>query len=861
MRPLQVFSVTPRLPDNLRILWDLAYNLWFEWKHEISELFSQIDHRLWLKSHANPVWFLNQLSQGTIEELSTDPFFVERLQELKQGLDLYASRTSSPIPFAIDDPAQPVVAYFSAEYGLAHCLPIYSGGLGILAGDHLKSASDLNLPLVAVGLCYQNGYFRQYLTNDGWQQERYPTNDFEQLPLQPVLDSAGNPLTVAVDILDHPLSFRAWKASVGRVDLYLLDANIADNPPEYRRVTSQLYGGGPDMRLQQEILLGIGGIRLLRDLGLYPSVIHLNEGHSAFAGLERIRHYMLDRGLPFEAAKEIVASSSVFTTHTPVPAGNDRFAPDSVSRYFTRYIQDLKLGMSEFLGLGRENPGDQRELFCMTVLALKISRFNNGVSKVHGAVSRGMWHKVWAQYPVEDVPIGSITNGVHVPTWISRDFATLFERYLGSNWREDPDCQRLWRQAEAIPDSELWRTHERLRERLVDFARTRLRDQVLARGGKHWEAQLAEEALDPGILTVGFARRFVSYKRAGLLLRDEQRLLRLLSSRDQPLQFIFAGKAHPQDREGKKIIQQIFQLCQSPECRHRMVFLEDYDMDLAGYLLQGCDVWLNTPRPPLEACGTSGMKAVANGVLTLSTLDGWWAEAYQPDNSLGWAIGRGEVYEDHEYQDFVESQILYNLLENDIIPLFYERGKANLPREWIRRMKKGLVRLVPQFSSHRMVEDYCRLAYLHAQKNYKTLATDNYAAARDLAQWRIDISRRWEGLHIRNVTAMQPKDLHVDQTVEVEAEVFLNGLKAEEVRVEIYAGPLDPEGSFLTRTNSPMRLTKPLDGGWSLFRGETRPGQSGRFGFTVRVLPDYPLLLDPHSLGLVHWAGQDTPAP
>ena len=853
MRPLKVYSVIPRLPEELMPLWDLAYNFWFTWKHEIAELFTQIDYSLWRRSQQNPVWFLNHLDQEKLEILARDVFFLERLGHVKNSLAEYKESPDKGLSEFFDH-EYPVIAYFSAEYGLALCLPIYSGGLGVLAGDHLKSASDLNLPLVGIGLCYQQGYFRQYLTHDSWQQERYPMNDFEQMPLVLEKDDQGEPLSVEVQLAERVVNARIWRADVGRIKLYLLDTNVSENDPRDRKITGQLYGGDLEMRLKQEIVLGIGGIRALKVLGLAPRVIHMNEGHSAFAGLERIRVFMRDFGLSFEAAQELVASSSVFTTHTPVPAGNDRFPPDLMQKYFEEYARELGLAFKVFLALGREDQRDDLETFCMTVLALRLSRFNNGVSKLHGHVSRNLWRKVWPQYPVDDVPIGSITNGVHIPSWVAPDISYLFDRYLGVNWREDPDCERVWQQSEAIPDAELWRTHERLRERLIDFVRYRLREQILSRGGRRYELELAEDVLDPAALTIGFARRFAVYKRANLILKDVRRFLNIIQNTKYPVQFIFAGKAHPRDEEGKKIIQQIVRLCQREDCRLSVVFLEDYDLEIARHMVQGCDVWLNTPRRPLEACGTSGMKAVANGVLHFSTLDGWWAEAYQPGNSVGWAIGSGEEYEDNDYQDFVESQILYNILEKEIIPLFYDRGHGNLPREWIRKMKNGLKLLAPIYSAHRMVEDYVQLAYLPAYKNYLALSRDDFTSAKDLAAWRMDLMTKWSDVKIRNVRSQTFDEIFAGDKVQVQAELFINGLRPEDISVEIYAGAVDVQGNFTNRRTETMQPKAQTSDGWIVYEGHITPDITGRFGFTVRVLPDHPLLLDPHCLGLIHWA-------
>ncbi|SME91688.1 alpha-glucan family phosphorylase [Desulfovibrio gilichinskyi] len=854
MQPLRVYSVVPRLPKQLEKLWDLAYNFLFVWNNDISSIFSSIDQNLWRDCQQNPVAFLNNMPQKQLEELATDVFFTQRLNEAVRIQSNYLARVSCPYKFEGAKQGQPVVAYFSLEYGIGLSLPIYSGGLGILAGDHLKASSDLNIPLVGIGLCYQHGYFRQYMTQDGWQQERYPSHDFEEMPIKPVKNAKGEDLKFTVKLKGEPLYVKIWKVATGRVTLYLLDTNISENTTQFKAITARLYGGDLEMRLWQEILLGVGGVKALAALGLEPSVIHMNEGHSAFAGLERIRVFMTDHGLSFEAAMEMVASSSIFTTHTPVPAGNDRFPAELMRPYFEPYAQTMGLAYKVFLALGREDPRDDNELFCMTVLALKLSRFNNGVSKLHGRVSRNMWQKVWPQYPVEDVPIGAITNGVHMPTWVANDISLLFDRYLGPNWREDPDGVRTWRQVDNIPDAELWRTHERLRERLVDFVRKRLRKQLLNVGARRKEIELAEEVLDPRALTIGFARRFATYKRAGLLLRDKERLIKLISDTRHPVQFIFAGKAHPQDNEGKKLIQDLIQLCRREECRMSMVFLEDYDMKMANYLVQGCDIWLNTPRRPLEACGTSGMKAMANGVLQFSTPDGWWDEAYLSDNSLGWAIGRREDYNDLEYQDFVESQTLYKVLENDIIPDFYDRGHGSLPRSWVAKIKAALCKLGPEFNANRMVEDYTEKAYLPAFNNYKTMSKEDFKGAKELAAWRVELMTQWSSLKIRNIISEAHTDIYVQEPIIVSAEVFLNGLKTEDVQVEIYAGPVSQDRAFLGRKTIIMTPEEDLGAGWHLYQGEVLPNEAGRFGYTVRILPHHELLLDPHSLGLIHWA-------
>ncbi len=855
MQPLHVYTVVPKLPEKLAPLKILAGNLYFSWQHEIEEFFAQMDRDLWEKSEHNPVWFLNHLPQATLEDLADDEFFLDRLSTITAAFEKYRAKRAPLTGLEAPD-AGAVIAYFSAEYGIAQCLPVYSGGLGILAGDHLKAASDLNIPLVGVGLCYQHGYFRQYLTHDGWQQERYQPNDFEQMPLAAVLDRDGQPLKVRIMMQGKPLFFRVWQADVGRIPLYLMDTNIPENTPERREITSQLYGGDLEMRIMQEFLLGIGGIKALGAMGITPRVIHMNEGHSAFAGLERIRALIHDQGLSFEAALELVAQSSVFTTHTPVPAGNDRFPSELMAGYFQEYATDLNLAWKVFLALGRENPHDDSETFCMTVLALRLSRFDNGVSLLHGKVSRRMWAQVWPQFPEEDVPISSVTNGIHFPTWVAPDMSVLFDRFLGPSWREDPDCERVGEKFASIPEIELWRTHERLRERLVDFVRRRLRQQIMSRGGRSWELEVADNVLNPEVLTIGFARRFASYKRAYILLRDKERLRRMVGNTARPLQFVFAGKAHPRDNEGKKIIQDLVSLCQSDECRTSMVFLEDYDMHVARYLVQGCDVWLNNPRRPLEACGTSGMKAMANGVINLSTLDGWWDEAWSPDNSVGWAIGNAEEYDDVEYQDFVESQTLYNILEKDVIPLFYERTHGAFPRAWVQKMKQALRVLGPVFNGHRMVEEYAKRAYLPSNLSYCKLAADQYRPATELAEWRMNLLTHWSALKVRNVQCNSNSEMFVGESLEVSAEVLVEGLSIDDIHVEIYTGPLDHTGHFISRSTYLMAPEERTADGWYVYRGQATPLSTGKFGFTVRILPHHPLLRDAHSLGLICWADQ-----
>lgn len=852
MQSLQVFNVIPKLPPDLALLWKLARNYWFAWNFEVENLFSQIDPPLWAESYHNPVWFINHLPQSTLDDLAGDNLFKDRLSQLCRALDAYLAKPKSD-KFPVAPGEDPLIAYFSLEFGVSLCLPIYSGGLGILAGDHLKSASDLNVPLVAVGFAYGQGYFRQYMTPDGWQQERYPDYDFDQMPVTPALTPDGQQAAMQIAIGDRPLHFRIWRANVGRINLFLLDTNMPENPPDFRQITSRLYGGNLEMRLWQEILLGIGGVKTLKLLGLKPQIIHMNEGHSAFAGLERIRSLMQEHNLSFEAALEVSASGSIFTTHTPVPAGNDRFPPDLMQRYFEPYARDMGLAFKVFLALGREVPTDDSEAFCMTVLALRLSRFNNGVSTLHGRVSRNMWQRVWQQLPVEDVPIGSITNGVHAPTWVAPAMGVMFDRYIG-NWREDGDPKRIWPLAENIPDTVLWRVHEHLRNRLVDFVRMRLKAQLTAQGARAQEIIAAEEALSPDALTIGFARRFATYKRANLLLQDKESLMRIIQNTDRPVQFIFAGKAHPQDQGGKQLMKELIALCRSAEFRMNMVFLEDYDMEVAAHMISGCDVWLNNPRRPLEACGTSGMKAMFNGVLQFSTLDGWWDEAWKPDNSLGWAIGKGEEYSDPDYQDFVELKTLYKILEHDIIPEFYDRGRSDMPRNWVAKMKRALVELGPRYHSNRMVHDYAEEAYIPAMRSHAALCADGYAPARELSEWRMHIMTHWSDVLIKDVKLAKNTVVYVGDPLTVEAMVHTAGIDLQYLHVAAYAGTVAQDHTFIQRNIFPLKPEgAPVDG-WQRYKGTVEPEEAGHFGFTVQAMPIHPLLPNKHSLGLICWA-------
>ncbi len=852
IKPKATVEIIPNLPPELERLRELAYNLWWAWDHDAITTFRRLDRDLWDSTGHNPVWMLGLIRQSQLDEITKDKAYMammervfERYQEYMHSKNTWYQRTYGEAP-------RPYIAYFSPEFGLTESLRSYSGGLGVLSGDHVKSASDLGLPLVGVGILYQEGYFHQYLNADGWQQESYPINDFPNLPVTLMRDESGKPITISVDYPGRRVTAQVWCVQVGRVPVVLLDSNLPQNEPRDRDVTDRVYGGDNDMRIRQEILLGIGGVRALDALGMRPLVCHMNEGHSAFLGLERIRTLMKENGLSFHEAKEIAKASNAFTTHTPVPAGMDRFSFETIDAYLSQFYREFGISRDEFLNLGRERMPDGHELFSMAVLALNLSSYANGVSKLHSTVSRRMWQWMWPQVPEHEVPITSITNGIHIMSWISADMATLFDRYLDPGWRDDPTNPDVWDDVDRVPDAELWRTHERRRERLVAFARRRLRRQFETRGAPASDIAKADEVLNPDALTIGFARRFATYKRATLLFKDPERLKRLLNNPDRPLQLIFAGKAHPHDNPGKDLIRTITHFANQPEFRHAIAFLENYDMVIARYLIQGCDVWLNTPRRPREASGTSGMKVVYNGGLNASILDGWWVEGYDP--TVGWAIGAGEEYGNDDEQDRIEAQALYNILENDIIPLFYSRDRGGLPREWIARVKSALSRLGPYFNTHRMVHEYAENFYIPARDRYLALTQPSFDRGKNLVAWLERIRAQWPVVTVTRVEAPNGAQVKVGAEIHVRAWVELGQLTPDDVTVEVYHGPMDTNGNIVSGEAVPMAYTGEHENTRYVFDAPVTYFTSGASGIAVRLLPRHTDLANPVHTGLIYWA-------
>jgi len=838
------------MPERLKSLLDIAYNLWWSWIPDATELFRSLDPALWEGTDHNPVKMLGSLKKDDVERLLKNDAFIARMDrvagELKTYLEhgtWYQKTHSGHIASRI--------AYLSAEFGVHECLPFYSGGLGVLGGDYMKSASELGIPLVGVGLAYRFGYFKQYLNRDGWQQETYPENDLYNMPMTLEKDEKGMPIEIELPFPGRKVHLCVWKIRVGRIPLYLLDTNLEKNSIEDRNITSHLYGGGSDMRIKQEIVLGIGAILALDKLGISPIITHMNEGHSAFQALERTRQLMKKQHLSFNEAKGLVAGTSVFTTHTAVAAGIDKFEPDLVKKYLSGYCEKLDMSIDQLLDLGRERQGDHREPFSMPILACRFASHINGVSKIHGEVSREMWHGLWPSVPLNEVPIGHIRNGIHTPSWLSDEMVRIYDRYMGTRWHFEPENSEVWQQIDRIPDAELWGSHQRLKERLIGAVRKKFQEQLRNRGVHSSYITEAGEALDPAALTIGFARRFATYKRATLLLKDPGRLANIMNIPGKPLQFIFGGKAHPADEGGKRLIKEIVHLSEQEPFRNKIIFLENYDISLARIMVQGVDVWLNTPRRPMEASGTSGMKVVPNGGLTVSTLDGWWPEGYDGEN--GWAIGSGEEYEDSEYQDHVESLALYDLLEKEVIPLYYQRGKDGMPKDWIAMVKNSIRTLCPAFNTNRMAGDYIDRAYIPALAHWAGLTKDNMAEAKKLARWKTEIEKKWSDISIEDVKISSVSELKVGDELRIEVQVKLGKVNPGDVRLEIFHGPVNTEDEITDGSSAPLRLTRTDKNGLHIYAGSVHSESSGQFGFCVRALPEHPSMRGRFETGLIHW--------
>jgi starch phosphorylase len=851
VRAIRRFTVRVTLPGPLAPLHDLMLNLRWSWHPPTVALFESIDPAAWAASGGDPVAMLSSLRPGQLAALASDQDFLDRLEQAQRDLRDYLSgphwyQDGSPGgrsgPVGRGDTAGPsAVAYFSPEYGITAVLPQYSGGLGILAGDHLKSASDLGVPVIGVGLLYRHGYFTQSLSADGWQTERYPADDPNGLPLSLLRDASGIPVRVSVALAEgRKLNAQVWLAQVGRVPLLLLDSYVEENEPALYEVTDRLYGGGSEHRLRQELLLGVGGVRAVRAFcsltgHASPEVFHTNEGHAGFLGLERIREYMAD-GLTFDEALESCRAGTVFTTHTPVPAGIDRFPRDLVERYFA---EDTALPLDRVIGLGAETyPGGDPHVFNMAVMGMRLAQRVNGVSLLHGQVSREMFAGLWPGFDTTEVPIGSITNGVHTRTWVTSEMLSI----------ESPS---------AIPAAQLWSVRRVQRERLVAETRRRLRASWRARGASEAELTWTEEVLDPDVLTIGFARRVPSYKRLTLMLNDPSRLAHLLLDPERPIQIVVAGKAHPADEGGKRLIQQMVNFTDNHDVRRRIVFLPDYDMAMAHYLVQGCDVWLNNPLRPLEACGTSGMKAALNGGLNVSVRDGWWDEWY--DGANGWEIPTADGVTDPVRRDSLEAAALYDLLAKNVAPLFYETGPDGVPDGWVEMIRHNLLSLGPKVQAERMVRDYVSALYTPAAASSRALASGGFSGARDLAAWKSRVRAAWPDVRIEHLEA-DGGEPSLGSALNVRVTVALAGLSAGDVAVEVvYGRPGDDDEITSPSFAELVPDTGSSDEGPLRYTGSVELGQPGPFGYTVRVLPRHPLLASRAEMGLVTYP--DAPAP
>lgn len=859
MRAIRRFTVSPVLPVDLQPLVDLAMNLRWSWNPETQDLFAAMDPDLWEASGNDPVRLLGLVSVDRLEELAEDRKFLRRLELARADLEQYLQgdrwfqkRTAANPPAVL--PRR--IAYFSPEFGITSVLPQYSGGLGILAGDHLKTASDLGVPLIGVGLLYRHGYFRQSLSREGWQLETYPVLDPDGLPITPLREADGTPAEIELAIPgDHPLRAQIWVAQVGRVPLLLLDSDLETNTGRLRDVTDRLYGGNTEHRLLQELLLGVGGVRALRTWARLtgepgPEVFHTNEGHAGFLGLERIRELSGDEHGPrlsFAAALEVARAGTVFTTHTPVPAGIDRFPRELVTQYFATPGLLGGVAVEDVLALGTEDfDGGDPGVFNMAVMGLRLAQRANGVSQLHGVVSRDMFRGLWPQFDVAEVPITSITNGVHAPTWVAREVFEIAER-AGAGPEAELDA--FWEAADKVGSEELWSAKRAMRQRLVDDARARLRRSWLQRGAAEAELGWIDSVLDPDVLTIGFARRVPSYKRLTLMLRDPERLKRILLDPDRPLQLVIAGKAHPADDGGKALIQEIVRFADDPEVRHRMVFLPNYDIALAQPLYPGCDVWLNNPLRPYEACGTSGMKAALNGALNLSILDGWWDEWFDGEN--GWAIPSADRIDDADTRDDVEATALYDLLENQVAARFYDHDEHGRPARWIEMVRHTLKSLGPKVLATRMVRDYVDQLYLPAAEAAHA-TNSSYEGAMALAAYKERVRTGWAQVRIDHVDSEGVSESPaVGAALGVRAYVSLGDLEPGDVEVQVVHGRVKGEDDILEPSHSPLEVAETYEGGRYRFEGHFVLARPGAFGYTVRVLPKHPGLVSPAELGLV----------
>ncbi|MDZ7361040.1 MAG: alpha-glucan family phosphorylase [candidate division KSB1 bacterium] len=837
-----------RCPQPFQRLPELAYNLWWSWQAEAQALFEYIDATHW-RRHRNPVKLLHERG-AALRKLARDVHFLAMYDDVMRVFDGYMNEPDTWHARMYPRYQKSPVAYFCAEFGFHECLPIYCGGLGVLAGDHTKSASDLGVPFVGVGLLYKNGYFTQRIDAKGHQVADYPNFDFANLPVLPLRRRNGQPLQISVELCGRRVFAKGWLVNVGRAQVILLDADTARNTPKDRRLTAQLYGGDRDTRISQEIILGMGGVRALRALGISPAVWHLNEGHAAFVLFERIAELRQKHKLDFDHAAEIVASDTVFTTHTPVAAGNEAFSLPLMDKYFRRFCKENNIELPRLLNLGLQVEESGYKFFSMTVLALRLSSGSNGVSRLHGEVSRQLWKHLWPNVPSAETPIASITNGVHAETWMALEMAELFARHLGRNWRAHLNDTAFWEKARRIPDGELWRVHRHLKMRLIDFARQRLSRQLQRHGASTQQIKAAAKVLHPEALTIGFARRFASYKRADLIFSDLKRLEKLVNNKKQPVQIIFAGKAHPQDRDGQAILRRVFQMTQRKRLKGKVILLEDYDMNVGRHLVQGVDVWLNNPRRPMEASGTSGQKVPLNGGINCSILDGWWAEGYDGEN--GWAIGKVIEGRSDAEQDRADARALYEVLEKHVIPSFYRRDRDGLPKQWLKKAKISMATLIPRFNTETMVRNYVEKLYEPARRRGEFVQGNRFANAAALTRVKDYLRQQWPLLHITDA-AMTTSTAKRGARLNISAGVYLGALPPHLVQVEACAMAVQQNGALEVIEAMPLQQGELNGDGVCRYKLELSPPPDPSRQWRLRVLPHHPALGHKHELGLILW--------
>ncbi len=844
-------TVNPQLPKRIEKLSDISYNLWWSWNTEFLKLFKEIDIDLWEKSEKNPVKFLKLVSQEKLEEATKNTEFLKEYDKIVENFEDYMKSKNTWFSKQHPDNRNDIIAYFSAEYGLDQILPIYSGGLGILSGDHLKSASDLGVPLVAVGLLYKNGYFHQKINGVGAQETEYYNIDIDNMPLTQVKDCNNKDILVAIQLPKRKLYLKAWKVNVGRVELYLLDSDINENTKEYREITKTLYGGDQEMRIQQEIVLGQGGVALLKALGLNPTVYHMNEGHSSFLILELIYTFMKERKVSFQIARDIVSSKTVFTTHTPVPAGNDIFPLELIEKYFKDYWDKLGITKQEFFEMGMKPDASLNSGFNMGILALKVAGKKNGVSKLHGAVSRELFGEVWPEIAANESPITYVTNGIHTCTWLNKGLKELYNKYLIPYWQDKIYDNEVWKNIQDIPNKELWEAHQKRKEKLLSVVKENTINRLRRCGYHYDDITNIVDGLDPNVLTIGFARRFATYKRATLIFKDLERITQILNNQNQKVQIIFAGKAHPADKEGQDLIKYIHEISMKPQFKGKIFLLENYNIAMSKYLVSGVDVWLNNPRRPMEASGTSGQKASVNGVINFSVLDGWWAEGYNSKN--GWTIGTNSEYTNYEVQDRADSQSIYDTLENKIIPMYYDKDENGISNKWVQTMKESIISTGGRFSTSRMITDYVNNLYIPLCNLYNAYYTDLEKVGQ-FNEWKDQLLNSWNAIEITQENNLDNITIDAGNNIEVKCKVKLPNISKDNIEPQVYYGRIAENGVMDDITIIPMELEDSDEENRTYtYKSKVNLINGGNYGYTFRVMPKHEMILDSANLNLVKW--------